>query len=163
VNPKALDPTAAIVAATTFALDQAAKTVARLALPLCTTTGCRPAGIANTVGFLRVENAGSAFGFLQGMWWWTLFSILGIAAMPFLARRAADPLLITGTALLVGGGLANLADRLLLGGVVDFIDLGVPLIFNLADVALALGCVLIARGLWRRLDPPPPLVESLPR
>ena len=38
-------------------------------------------------------------------------------------------------------------DRLLLGSVTDFIDVGLPIVFNLADLALAVGCVLVT---WAR-------------
>ena len=58
---------------------------------------------------------------------------------------------ILGISLLVGGGLANIVDRVGNGGyVVDFISLGIgPIrtgIFNVADVALCLGLVLVYIG-----------------
>lgn len=46
-------------------------------------------------------------------------------------------------ALILGGGLGNLLDRLRLGQVVDFLDLRFWPVFNLADVYIVLGAVLI--------------------
>ena len=48
-------------------------------------------------------------------------------------------------ALLVGGALGNLADRARDGAVTDFIDLSLWPTFNLADVAIVLGVLLL---LW---------------
>ena len=47
-----------------------------------------------------------------------------------------------GLTLIIGGGLSNLFDRVLRGGVIDFIDLGWGSVFNLADVFITLGLVL---------------------
>lgn len=47
-----------------------------------------------------------------------------------------------GAGLLVGGGTANLADRIVGGSVVDLFDLGWWPVFNLADVALTVGVAL---------------------
>ena len=46
--------------------------------------------------------------------------------------------------LIVGGALANVADRLTAGSVIDFISIGRGPIFNLADVFLVAGIVLLA-------------------
>ena len=45
----------------------------------------------------------------------------------------------------IGGGIGNLADRLLLGHVVDFVDLGNWAILNLADLSIFAGFILM---LW---------------
>ena len=139
-----------IVVAATVALDETTKTLARLALPLCIARGCPGAHVVGPVGFLRVENAGSALGLMQGAWWWILISVVAICSIPFVARLGrSDPRLIAGAALIGGGAAGNLLDRLLQGGATDFIDVGVHVIFNVADVALVLGCVLLSSSLWR--------------
>lgn len=51
--------------------------------------------------------------------------------------------------LLIGGGLSNLLDRHLQGGVVDFFDVQVWPIFNLADVAITLGVIGLVWYSWR--------------
>lgn len=56
------------------------------------------------------------------------------------------PFPVIGLSAFCGGALSNLADRVTVGGVVDFLNLGLvgfrPYIFNIADVAIALGATL---------------------
>ena len=59
-----------------------------------------------------------------------------------------------GLALVAGGAVGNLLDRLISSrGVVDFIDVGVrssrSYVFNLADAGVSVGAVLLALALWR--------------
>lgn len=63
--------------------------------------------------------------------------VLGVAAIRgmFPSRVAAG--------LVLGGAVANLADRVVGGTVVDFLDLGWWPSFNAADAALSVGCVLL--------------------
>ncbi|MEL7019528.1 MAG: signal peptidase II, partial [Pseudomonadota bacterium] len=65
------------------------------------------------------------------------------------------PLMATGFALLIGGALGNLIDRVLYGYVVDFIDasaLWFPFVFNGADVFINLGVVCLALDFLRNRD-----------
>ena len=71
---------------------------------------------------------------------------------PFIRRPIATSLL--GVALMIGGALGNIVDRLRIGAVVDFLDLHAggwhwPS-FNLADVALFLGVALMLFRGFRR-------------
>ena len=82
--------------------------------------------------------------------------LVGLVAYSLLFKQAT-PLAISAVALVVGGGLSNLIDRLQYGGyVVDFINLGIgPLrtgVFNLADVAIMTGvfAFLLSGPLERR-------------
>jgi len=72
--------------------------------------------------------------------------LVGLAAVA-IRRRWAGPAL-AGVTLICAGGLSNLVDRLLHGSVVDFINVGVgPVrtgIFNVADVAVLTGAVVLA-------------------
>jgi signal peptidase II len=83
------------------------------------------------------------------------FVVLGVgsgvllAGLAVVAIRGGWPRVAQlGAALIVSGGLSNLIDRLATGAVVDFLNVGIgPLrtgIFNVADVAILLGGVLIA-------------------
>ena len=58
-----------------------------------------------------------------------------------------------GTCLYLAGGMSNLADRVIRGSVIDFLNIGLgPIrtgIFNVADVAIMLGVSLIVVGLYR--------------
>ena len=93
-----------------------------------------------------VKNSGGAFGFLPRRG--TLFMVVTMIAVGLLiyllffsgSRRTATNL---GLALLLGGSLGNLLDRLITGAVLDFIQFGNMPIFNLADVAIVTGSGLI--------------------
>jgi signal peptidase II len=69
---------------------------------------------------------------------------------------------LAGLALLIGGGVSNLADRIRDGAVVDFLNVGVGRlrtgIFNVADMAIMLGLTLLVIG--RRRRPTPPATRS---
>jgi signal peptidase II len=71
----------------------------------------------------------------------------------WVCRQALSGRPVLGPALLWAGGMANLADRLWGGRVIDFLNLGVgPLrtgIFNVADVAITLGVSVIVWGMAR--------------
>lgn len=111
-------------------------------------------------GFLRLRytrNTGAAFGFFQGGT--GLLSVAAIAivvAIIFSATRMGNTnrLTLLSMGLIVGGALGNLADRLRLGFVVDFIEVYGPRIeidnsiytwpvFNAADSAISIGVVLL--------------------
>jgi len=101
-------------------------------------------------------NTGAAFSFLAGQDGWQrwLFTVIAIAACGFmlwLLRRGGTRWLCAGLALIVGGALGNLYDRMTLGHVVDFIlvhyrSWTFPA-FNVADSAITVGaCALILDG-----------------
>jgi signal peptidase II len=58
-------------------------------------------------------------------------------------RKKGRPLMMTSVALIAGGGIGNLIDRIALGYVVDYLDFRVFPIFNLADIAVCVGCGLL--------------------
>ena len=76
-----------------------------------------------------------------------------------LTRRLDDPSVVTPLALVLGGGLGNLCDRVLRdldGHVVDFIDLSFWPTFNVADIAISFGVILIViNGMRQRPDGAP--------
>jgi signal peptidase II len=105
--------------------------------------------------FMRLHNEGAAFSFLDGASGWQrwLFIALGVGAstgiliwirhVPSRGRHA----LAAGLALVLGGALGNVIDRVLLGYVVDFIrvhyvDWYFPA-FNVADSAITIGAALL--------------------
>jgi len=57
--------------------------------------------------------------------------------------KSNDKIVSLALSLIIGGGLANLVDRLMMGCVRDFIDLGFWPSFNLADSAVTAGVALI--------------------
>jgi signal peptidase II len=103
--------------------------------------------IDETVGFAYGENTGIAFGILRGQPDIALgLSLVAISALIFVLPRVAPPsrLADAGAALVAGGALGNLIDRLRFGHVRDFIAIGPWPPFNLADSALTIGVGLMA-------------------
>lgn len=107
------------------------------------------------------HNTGVAFGGLAGappaaVLALVLACIAGLIVAMSRGLLGGGPLAL---GLILGGAVANLADRLEGGGVTDFIDLGAWPSFNLADAALSVG---IAVMLWRSLrEPTPPATHPL--
>jgi signal peptidase II len=113
----------------------------------------------------RLHNAGAAFSFLAGAGGWQrwFFSVLAvlvsIAIIVWLRRIVArdQPWLAAGLALIMGGALGNVIDRLQHGFVVDFIHVHwqqayFPA-FNVADSAITIGAGLLLLDAvleWRR-------------
>jgi signal peptidase II len=109
-------------------------------------------------------NSGGAFSLGQSASWFfatatILVSVL-IVATAFRHRGAMSAVAL---GLVLGGALGNLADRIVRGSgvsgrVVDFIDLHVWPVFNLADSAIVVGALLFAWSSFREppRDPAPP-------
>jgi len=105
-----------------------------------------------------VHNRGAAFGLYVGEHSRWIFMVLTIIALVILARlysatRPGDLIRSVSLALVCGGAVGNLIDRIASSrGVVDFIDIGVgesrwPT-FNVADMAVSIGAFLLAWVLW---------------
>ena len=98
-----------------------------------------------------LRNTGSAFSFLAdaGGWQKLLFSAVAIGVSAAMAaviwKHSAEKLAPAAAALVRGGAIGNLIDRLMLGSVTDFIDLHIGDIhwpaFNIADSAIVLGVI----------------------
>ncbi len=76
------------------------------------------------------------------MWLALLAAVLLLAREGHLFQSTAARL---GLGAALGGAAGNLCDRVRLGGIVDFLDLGWWPVFNLADVGITLGAIL---ALW---------------
>ena len=100
-------------------------------------------------GFLRIShgtNTGSAFGLFRGQpVILTIASIFAIGFIVFYYRTQTvkRPMVRFTIGLLLGGALGNLTDRLRMGEVVDFIDVGPWPVFNLADSSIVVGMALL--------------------
>ncbi len=100
-------------------------------------------------GFLRITlvlNDGAAFGLFKGKSY--IFALISLAVIiaitAYLVRGGAlrKPISI-GSGLILGGALGNLADRMVFGRVVDFIDLGIWPVFNIADSCITIGAAIL--------------------
>jgi signal peptidase II len=105
------------------------------------------------------HNEGAAFSFLASAGGWQRGFFIGIALVAIvvigvlLARHAADKLFCLALALILGGAIGNVFDRIVLGYVVDFLDFYVASwhwpAFNLADSAITVGAVLLVVDSFR--------------
>ena len=123
--------------------------------------------IPGLLDLTHVRNTGVAFGLFaaRGNLWATLaLTALGLGAMAIIGlyfhRTPSNERLLLGSlALILGGALGNLLDRLFTGGVTDFIDFYWGSYhfhtFNLADSAITVGiCLMALDALFRRGDEP---------
>lgn len=114
--------------------------------------------LGEAVQFTLVYNPGAAFGWSVGPASRWIFMALTAVALVILWRlyedtREEQRIRLLALALVCGGALGNLVDRVRWPrGVVDFIDIGWGAsrwpTFNLADVAVFVGAVLLAWVLW---------------
>ena len=104
--------------------------------------------------FRAAYNRGISFGMFQGIGptvgWITLLFLLGLFIYQMRLPKQAW-LLRLGLAVLIGGAMGNLVDRIFVGEVLDFIQ--TPLrqgIFNVADMMIHLGMILVFLGVWQQ-------------
>lgn len=105
------------------------------------------------VDLTMLWNRGMSYGLLQseGAMRWVLSAAMFVIACGFLywLTKAQGRWLRLSLALVVGGAIGNLIDRVRFGAVVDFIDVNeltfgwFPWIFNVADSAITVGAVLL--------------------
>lgn len=113
--------------------------------------------IKGVLRFTYVENRGMAFGLLANhRWIFLVCSVLGIGLAGFyLFRYVKRNLSRVGLALIIGGGIGNMIDRLRLGFVVDFIDFCAfdfwVWVFNVADAAVCVGAAIFVLDLLLEL------------
>jgi signal peptidase II len=136
-----------VTAACVVGLDQAVKAVVVSVLP----SGHSVDFLGAIVRFTRTSNTGAAFGLLrgQGTWFIVVSALAAIAIVVF--RREIAKLRRWDQAafgLILGGAVGNLIDRIRLGAVIDFIDIGFRDLrwpsFNVADSAISIGVVILA-------------------
>jgi signal peptidase II len=109
-----------------------------------------------------VFNKGAAFSFLAGASGWqtpvfaTVSSVAAIVITVLIVRHSGNRLLCAALALILGGALGNLWDRLAWGHVVDFLDFHAAgwhwPAFNVADSAITVGAGLLILESFVRRD-----------
>ncbi len=114
--------------------------------------------------FTLLHNTGAAFSFLAGAGGWQrwFFAVLAIGVSIVLIRwlftLRNDRWLAISIALVLGGAIGNVYDRITLGYVVDFLhfywgDYHFPA-FNIADTAISIGAGMMILDLFRRKEDP---------
>lgn len=139
-----------------FAADQITKLIA---VDFLGTAYVPHAVLGDVVRLTLVYNPGAAFGLHLGQYSRWIFTALTLGALWLLWRlyketEATDTRRVVAIALVVGGAIGNLIDRLRSArGVTDFIDVGIGTsrwpTFNVADMAVSCGAILLAWVLWR--------------
>jgi signal peptidase II len=152
-----------LVSLAVIVLDQWTKWLVEAHLPAHSTRPVIP-GLFNLT---HVRNTGVAFGLFAsdgsggggGGW---LLTVLGLGALIavglyFWYTPSRDRVLLVALALVVGGAVGNLIDRVSSGAVTDFLDVYIGLhhwpSFNVADSAISIGIVLMAIDSFRPRHP----------
>lgn len=137
----------AVLIAFVVAADWASKFMIRNQMPLRD----RRILVDGWLSFQHNFNEGIAFSWFGGlndtlrMPLLVVLTLVGIGATVMVMRQSRDRWVHLAGALVLGGALGNLGDRLVDGGVTDFIFVHFfPYIFNVADIAISIGGVLLA-------------------
>ena len=132
-------------------LDQLAKAIVRSRLPLQASVTVIP----GLMDFTYVRNTGAAFGILNASdfpFKAALIGVIAVAALVGVGMYAAsltrhELLARIGLALIIGGAAGNLIDRVVVGSVVDFVDVYWRThhfwAFNVADSAITVGAAVM--------------------
>lgn len=104
--------------------------------------------IENVLHLSYVENRGAAFGILsEHRWVFMVISIIGIGALAawLAAAKPKSKWIRVGVSFVIGGGIGNMIDRIILGYVVDMIDCRFInfYVFNVADSFVCIGCAMV--------------------
>ncbi len=115
--------------------------------------------VSGFFNLVLTHNKGAAFSFLASAAGWQrgLFIAIALVAIvvisALLARRAGDSLFCLALALILGGAIGNVVDRIFLGHVVDFLDFHFAgwhwPAFNVADAAITVGAALLVADSFR--------------
>ena len=133
----------------TALIDQAGKlAVSRVLQP-----GMSAPVIKDVFHITLVHNTGAVFGFFRGM---NVFLVISSALFLFLLvyyyprLEEAYPGFNIPAGLIAGGAAGNMADRLRLGYVIDFLDFRIWPVFNIADIAITAGVGIVILRAWRK-------------
>lgn len=109
--------------------------------------------ITSFFDLVHYHNEGAAFGFLNNAggwqkWFFTAISITAAIVITYLIKKnSTQKLFCLGLALVLGGALGNLYDRVTLGYVIDFLNFHLNIhafpAFNVADSAISVGVALL--------------------
>jgi signal peptidase II len=138
---------AALVAAAVIAADQVTKAIVRAQIGPFEQHEVLPG-----IKLVHTENTGVAFSALSGGGpLVVLVAVVALAALlVFFFTHLTRPLVWLPTGLLLGGAAGNLIDRVRAGSVTDFIKLPHWPAFNVADIAVTVGVVVLVFVLERK-------------
>lgn len=140
-----------LIAAPIIIVDQVTKWLVRDALPLHESTTV----IRGFLDLTHVRNTGAAFGILNSVDFTykpLLMMLVAFGALLAIGAYAVklgahERIARTGLALILGGAIGNLLDRIVHGYVLDFVDVYYRNVhfwaFNVADAAITIGAILV--------------------
>ena len=116
------------------------------------------------VNLTLIYNDGASFGLLSGAGGWQrwLFIAAAFIVSAYLyvwlkKIHAEDQWTAVGLALIIGGAVGNVIDRLIYGHVIDFIDIYYQVyhwpVFNAADSAIVIGAMILIIAIARERKP----------
>jgi len=131
-----------IIAAGVILLDQATKFLAVSFLQLNTPVPL----IKNFLNLTLVRNRGAAFGLFQDqLLLFVLISLFAIGLILYNLKNKTNSVIFKlSLSLILGGAVGNLIDRLRFGFVIDFLDLRVWPVFNIADSVITLAALALS-------------------
>ncbi len=138
-----------------IACDQAAKQAAEALL-----VAHQPVGVLPFFDWYLTYNTGAAFSFLAdaGGWQRWLFTVLALVISGIIVQwlrtlQRGETLTAIALALILGGAIGNLIDRLVFGHVIDYIQVWLGSYpfpaFNIADAAISVGAALLILASFR--------------
>jgi signal peptidase II len=138
---------AALVAIAVIAADQVTKAIVRAEIDPFEQIHVIPG-----IKLIHTENTGVAFSVLRGGGpLVVIVAILALAALlAFFVTHLSRPLVWLPTGLLLGGAAGNLIDRVREGGVTDFIKLPHWPAFNVADIGVTVGVIVLVLVLEKK-------------
>jgi len=146
-----------VVSISVILFDQVTKTIVADRIPVHSSIPVLP----GLFDLTHVKNSGAAFGLfasfdspLRAVLLNTVAFVVFFAVLIYAWRTsAASTRLQVGLALILGGAVGNLVDRIRAGSVTDFLDFYIGSYrwpaFNVADSAITIGVVLLAWDIWR--------------
>ena len=134
-----------IIVTSVIFLDQLTKFLALRFLQLNTPVPL----IKNFLNLTLVHNRGAAFGFFQNQL--LLFVLVSLFAIGLILYnlKTNSIILKLSLSLILGGAIGNLVDRLRFGFVVDFLDLRIWPVFNIADSVITIAALVLS---WELLS-----------
>lgn len=102
--------------------------------------------LTSFLSFTYIENYGAGFGIMQGKTFFLIIiSIIAILIISYYYKEIIkNKTLSLGSGLILAGTIGNLIDRIVYGYVIDFISFSFWPAFNIADVSLTIGGLLLA-------------------
>ena len=124
----------------------AADQISKLLVRMCMYQGESISVLGDFFRLTYIQNRGAAFSLFAGRRVLLVavpFAVIAAALFILHRKKGEHFSLYLSWAMIIGGGIGNLIDRIFLGYVTDMLDFSIfPPVFNVADIGVTLGCAL---------------------